>query len=356
MGDGSAVDRDALDTFERTARGVLAQPEVDVADALEQIGWRDFLDADAASAVPLVFGLLGELLLSSPALDDVAFAALGAAGEELRAAGHAFAHPWGLRAAATSTPTGYHVDAFVIGGRRDLPLALVADDGIVSVAAAALEWTPVVGIDPALGLVRARGVVAVGDVIVRDDAGTDAVAPACRRALAHELLGATDAMLALATEYAKVREQFGQPIGAFQAVKHRLADVYVARQAAAAVVGESWWSDPECTTLAAKALAATAGAAASEHCLQVLGAIGFTLEHDLHRYVRRVRVLDRLYGSDRELRTALGRLLQARGSRPASPDLPRISASFNHQIDVETPKPGAPKNLTVPSSLGTLRG
>ena len=153
-------------------------------------------------------------------------------------------------------------------------------------------------------------------MVVHEDADARGVAPACRRALAHELLGATDAMLALATDYAKVREQFGQPIGAFQAVKHRLADVYVARQAAAAVIDESWRSDPECTTLAAKALAATAGASASEHCLQVLGAIGFTLEHDLHRFVRRVRVLDRLYGSERELRTALGRLLQTRGRVP----------------------------------------
>ena len=163
---------------------------------------------------------------------------------------------------------------------------------------------------------RVRGAVEPDDVVVRDDVDASVVAPACRRALAHELLGTTDAMLALATEYAKMREQFGQPIGTFQAVKHRLADVYVARQAAAAVIGESWSSDPECTTLAAKALAATAGAAASEHCLQVLGAIGFTLEHDLHRYLRRVRVLDRLYGSDSELRTALGRLLQARGRVP----------------------------------------
>jgi alkylation response protein AidB-like acyl-CoA dehydrogenase len=144
------------------------------------------------------------------------------------------------------------------------------------------------------------------------------VTEACRRALAHELIGATDTMLKMATEYAGLREQFGQPIGTFQAVKHRLADVYVARQAAASVVEESWVSDPPCTTLAAKALAAHAGAQASEHCLQVFGAIGFTLEHDLHRYVRRVRVLDRLYGSEPELRRALGTLLRERGrvSRP----------------------------------------
>ncbi len=316
MAETTAIDRDALDAFERAARSALAQSDVDATDTLERIGWRDFLDADPASAVPLVFGLLGELLLATTALDDVAFAALGGPGEQMRAAGHAFAHPGTSAGVVTSTAAGYQVDAFVTGGRRDVPIALVADDRVVSVGPAAFEWTPVVGIDPELGLVRVRGTVRAGDVVVRDEVDAGAVAPACRRALAHELLGATDAMLALATEYAKQREQFGQPIGAFQAVKHRLADVYVARQSAAAVIGESWLSDPECTTLAAKALAATAGAAASEHCLQVLGAIGFTFEHDLHRYLRRVRVLDRLYGSDRELRGALGRLLQARGRAP----------------------------------------
>ena len=190
------------------------------------------------------------------------------------------------------------------------------DERVVTVATGSLEWVTAAGIDPQLGLARVRGVVASGDIEVHDDVDGGAVAPACRRALAHELLGATDAMLVTATDYAKARQQFGQPIGAFQAVKHRLADVYVARQAAAAVIDESWRSDPECTTLAAKALAATAGAQASENCLQVLGAIGFTLEHDLHRYVRRVRVLDRLYGAERDLRTVLGRLLQARGRVP----------------------------------------
>jgi hypothetical protein len=312
--EATTIDRDTLDIFERTARGVLAQPDVDVGAALDEIGWRDFLAADAASVVPLVFGILGELVLPSRALDDVAFHALGPSGEELRATGSAFAHPRRVAAAAGSGEIT--VDALVLGGRRGVPVALVVDERLVTVAASSLAWSTAAGIDPELGLARVRGVVVPGDIEVHGDVDGGAVARACRRALAHELLGATDAMLTMATDYAKVRQQFGQPIGAFQAVKHRLADVYVARQAAAAVVEESWRSDPACTTVAAKALAAHAGALASENCLQVLGAIGFTLEHDLHRYVRRVRILDRLYGSERDLRTELGRLLQARGQVP----------------------------------------
>jgi alkylation response protein AidB-like acyl-CoA dehydrogenase len=320
--EATTIDRETLDIFARTARGVLGRVDVDAGAALEEIGWRDFLAADAASVVPLVFGILGEGVIASSALDDVAFDVLGPRGEELRASGHGFAHPRGQRAAGSLTGTALVVDAVVFGAGRDAPVALVATaadaERLVTVEAGSpgLDVTPLEGIDPALGLARVRGSVATAEVTEHDEAGASAVRPACRRALAHELLGATDAMLAMATEYAKVRRQFGQPIGAFQAVKHRLADVYVARQAAAAVVEESWRSDPACTTVAAKALAAHAGALASENCLQVLGAIGFTLEHDLHRYVRRVRVLDRLYGSQRDLRTELGRLLQARGRVP----------------------------------------
>jgi alkylation response protein AidB-like acyl-CoA dehydrogenase len=320
--EATVIDRDTLDIFERTARGVLVQPDIDVGAALEEIGWHDFLTADAASVVPLVFGILGELVLAHCALDDVAFNSLGPPGEEMRATGHSFAHPRGVRHAGSVTAAALAVDAVLFDARRDAPVALVSttDDGerVVTVAAGSpgLDVTTLEGIDPALRLARVRGSVPIGEVTVHGDADASAVRSACRRALAHELLGATVAMLTMATEYAKVRQQFGQPIGAFQAVKHRLADVYVARQAAAAVVEESWRSDPACTTMAAKALAAHAGALASENCLQVLGAIGFTLEHDLHRYLRRVRILDRLYGSEGDLRTELGRLLQARGRVP----------------------------------------
>ena len=256
----------------------------------------------------------GELLLASTALDDVAFDALQL--ERTGDAAGAFAHPRRGDAAAAVRDDELVVDALVLGNRRGMPLTMVLGSDAVTVPAIALERAPVQGIDPSLGLVHVHGVVARADVTMHRDVAGAAVGSACRRALAYEVLGAVDAMLATAVEYAQVRHQFGQPIGVFQAVKHRLADVYVARRAARSVVAESWHADPEVMTLAASALAARAGALAAEHCLQVLGAIGFTLEHDLHRFVRRIRVLDRLYGTERETRTALGRVLLARGSVP----------------------------------------
>jgi hypothetical protein len=316
VADAPAIDRDEVDLFERSLRGLLDQPQADVAAALDASGWRDFLAVDAPSVVPVVFHLHGERVLASGALDDVVFEALGDTGVELRATTAAFVHPLRAADAGAQRDGDLLVDGVLLADCSDATVAVVAGARIVTVPASALERSTVHGIDPALGLVRARGMVSLAGLAMTDDVDTAALTHACRRALAHELLGAVDSMLTSATEYAGVRQQFGQPIGAFQAVKHRLADVYVARQAADAVLQESWRSDPECTTLAAKALAAHAGALASEHCLQVFGAIGFTLEHDLHRFVRRVRVLDRLYGSEAALRIELGRLLQRRGRVP----------------------------------------
>jgi hypothetical protein len=315
VADAPVIDRDEVELFERSLRGLLEQPDVDVDDALNELGWRDFLAADARSVVPVLFRVLGERVLAAAALDDVAFDALGEPGATLRATGPVFVHPRRAVAAGVVGDGDVLVDGLVLGD-RDAPLTVVADGLAVTVPAGVLDRATARGIDPTLGLVRVRGRVPFAGLVTSEGLDTASVTQACRRALAHELLGASDAMLASATEYAGVRRQFGQPIGAFQAVKHRLADVYVARQAAAAVLDESWHSDPECTTLAAKALAAHAGALASEHCLQVFGAIGFTLEHDLHRFVRRVRLLDLLYGSEPALRTELGRVLQRRGRVP----------------------------------------
>jgi hypothetical protein len=317
------IDTDTVDIFDRTLRGVLAGRDVDVdaTSALVEVGWRDFLAVEPAQVVPLVFHHLGELVLPSTALDDVALAALHPDGAAHFGDDVAVAHPRAGVAGGRVARTELVVDALVLGGRQPASLVVVAvtGDGLRVVTLPdldGLEAVAVDGIDPALGLVRVRGAVNTTHVVMADDLDAGAVAIACRRALAYELIGLTDRMLEMATDYAKVRTQFGQPIGAFQAVKHRVADVLVAARAARVVVDESWSSDPDVMTIAAKCLAAGAAAIASQNCLQVLGAIGFTLEHDLHRFVRRAKVLDRLYGSERELRAELGDALRARATMP----------------------------------------
>ncbi len=112
-------------------------------------------------------------------------------------------------------------------------------------------------------------------------------------ACAAQLLGATEQMLELAASYACQREQFGRPIGSFQAVQHQLADVKVHLEYARPVVYKAAWS-VACRATSrgvdvshAKLAAGTAGDLAARRSLQAHGAIGYTWEQDLHLWMRR---------------------------------------------------------------------
>ena len=179
---------------------------------------------------------------------------------------------------------------------------------------------PVSGLDPSLALVRVVGSVDAKTLVVGDAVDPERVDAACRRALAYELIGLATTMLSATSEYAGARVQFGHPIGSFQAVKHRLADVFVALRAAEAAADDSTGDPSEPDThlaaMAAKCLAGRALRIAAENCLQVMGAIGFTAEHDLHNFIARGTVLESLYGSAHELRVELGHRLLARGVMP----------------------------------------
>ena len=139
-------------------------------------------------------------------------------------------------------------------------------------------------------------------------------------AIGHELVGASRTMLELARTHALERIQFGQPIAAFQAVRHRLADTFVAIESADALLGGAWEDRSPATAAMAKATAGRAARTTARHCQQVLAGIGFTTEHDLHLHVRRVLALDELLGSSRSLTAALGReLLDTRRLPPLLP-------------------------------------
>lgn len=129
---------------------------------------------------------------------------------------------------------------------------------------------------------------------------------AARRALAHELVGASRAMLELARTHALEREQFGRPIAAFQAVRHRLAEALVAIEGAQAALEAAWLDESERSAASAKAVAGRAAKVVSKHCQQVLAGIGFTAEHAFHRYFQRVLELDRQLGSATVLTRELG--------------------------------------------------
>ncbi len=117
-----------------------------------------------------------------------------------------------------------------------------------------------------------------------------------------EGLGAASAGLDLAIDYAREREQFGRPIGSFQALAHLIADAHVARESAwssvlyAAAALEERGPDAAVAVAVAKAYGSRASRAVIETALQVLGGIAFTWEHDVHLLQRRVLSCERRFG------------------------------------------------------------
>jgi len=143
-----------------------------------------------------------------------------------------------------------------------------------------------------------------------------------RVAAAFEILGAAEGALDLALDHACTREQFGAPIGSFQAVRHLLAwartdsaaVLEVSRQAAALDLAA-----PSRFDEIAKALAGRNGRRICERALQVLGGIGFTAEQDHHHFHSRVLALDSVLGTSAELARGLGTWLRENRTDPQIP-------------------------------------
>jgi len=137
--------------------------------------------------------------------------------------------------------------------------------------------------------------------------GPRAIARA-RAAMAAEALGVAQRALELGVEHAKTREQFGKPIGVYQAVSHRLADTYADTELARSLVYWAAWCVAEddaqapVAAAAAKAFAVEAAVAACERSIQVHGGTGFTWEHPLHRFYKRALWLEGLGSRPPELR------------------------------------------------------
>ncbi|AZG45847.1 acyl-CoA dehydrogenase family protein [Gordonia insulae] len=189
------------------------------------------------------------------------------------------------------------------------PLAPVADvaylvrDGALSVATIGDAQATV---DPT----RTLAELLPGDVLADGVAIDDAV-DIGTLATAAQLIGMGGAMLTLAADYAQARKQFGRAIGSFQAVKHHLADVAIAIEMArplvhAAALGIDGLvpedTDVRRDVAAAKVAAGDAAHLAARRALQVLGAIGYTTEHDLSLYLTKTRALLTSWGTPASLR------------------------------------------------------
>ena len=127
--------------------------------------------------------------------------------------------------------------------------------------------------------------------------GTDpGVAHAAAILLAAEQIGAATRCLDLTVDYTKQRQQFGRPIGSFQALKHRMADLYVAVQAARAVVNDAADAPSPTSAALARVAATEAFSTVAAEGIQLHGGIAITWEHDMQLYFKRAHGSSQLLG------------------------------------------------------------
>jgi alkylation response protein AidB-like acyl-CoA dehydrogenase len=204
------------------------------------------------------------------------------------------------------------------------------------VPAADLEIKPLVSLDRTrrVAKVTATGVHVPRDHVIVDATGVlDRVAALLASA---EAVGIADWCTRTAAEYAKVRVQFGKPIGQFQGVKHRCARMVARLEQARSAVWDAFFvaasgigagnpgnaENAELPIAIAAALALDAAVECAKDCVQVLGGIGFTWEHDAHIYLRRALTLRQLHGPTSRWRARVADLTAAGRRRELAIELP----------------------------------
>ena len=210
-----------------------------------------------------------------------------------------------IRGECRCVPAGAQASLLVLPVSIDNTVAWVVLD------AAQLQIEEWKSVDPLRPVARIRA----DDAEVSTDRVLSAVPPSAGRAIITTLLSAEAVGIALwatetASEYAKIREQFGRPIGQFQAIKHKCAEMIATTERATAAVWDAAraideaaandWCDASTHYQFAAAVAATLAPVAAQHCaqdcIQVHGGIGFTWEHDTNVYYRRTLGLVAAFG------------------------------------------------------------
>ena len=291
-------------------RDAIAAAPVDrIDDALAELGWLDMLATEPDDAIAIVFETLGALNATASVLDDVVVTGLGLHPSPTLAAALPAFGTWvapGPAALATARVT---TATEIVAGGHPVPIARATS-------------APLGGIDPTMQLFTVS--IETTEILESWD---DAVAPEIleswddavalgRRAIAHQIAGATRAMLDFARTHALERVQFGRPVARFQAVRHKLAESLVAIEALDATLGAAAAEPGPLTAALAKAVAGQTARTVGTHCQQVLAGIGFTTDHAFHTYLRRTMLLDGLFGAADDVVVAIGHELLAGGSAP----------------------------------------
>jgi alkylation response protein AidB-like acyl-CoA dehydrogenase len=170
-----------------------------------------------------------------------------------------------------------------------------------------------------------------------DGVDTERVRDLAAVVLAAEAVGVAQWCVEVASEYAKVREQFGRPIGQFQGVKHKCADMLAQTELARAAVWDAARAADEpdvapLTTAAAASLAVDAAYRAAKDCIQVHGGIGFTWEHDAHLYLKRATTTRQLIGCTSTWRVRAAQAARGGARRRLAVDLPPEAEALREDV------------------------
>jgi alkylation response protein AidB-like acyl-CoA dehydrogenase len=231
-----------------------------------------------------------------------------------------------------------------------LPVAIDSGEEWVVLRADQLEIEPVKSLDPLrpIAHVRANAVEVADDVVLSN------LTMATARALMSTLLSAEAIGVArwatdTASEYAKIREQFGRPIGQFQAIKHKCAEMIADTERATAAVwdaaraideaSQNNWDTAASGVEFAAAVAATLAPAAAQRCaqdcIQVHGGIGYTWEHDTNVYYRRALILAASFGRRSEYPQKVVDTATTAGMRAVDIDLDPDTEKLRAEIRAE---------------------
>ena len=309
----TALTEDVLAMLRESLRHVLTETSnVPFGERLSELGWDDVVADDASTALRTLFEIKGETVSSADALTPTMARHLAALTDDpaLTDASVALPSPYGTSVCDADVLT---VEAVVLS-RPAATLVVAVGDRLARVSSVGLAITPMQGTDETLGLLRVTGAPTRSSWI--DGATWTQLETHARWLLACELVGLGRHVVTAAVEYTKVRVQYGKPIGVFQALQHRLASAHVAVVGASHVAAEAGVSGDAWVALVAKCAAGRAAEDACTQAQQCYGAIGFTWEHEFHRYLRRTYVLDQLFGNWRMLEHEIGIKLQESGVVP----------------------------------------
>ena len=231
-----------------------------------------------------------------------------------------------------------------------LPVAIDSGEEWVVLRAEELEIVPVKSLDPLRPIadVRANAVEVGDDVVLRNLSMTTAHA-LMTTLLSAEAIGVARWATDTASQYAKIREQFGRPIGQFQAIKHKCAEMIADAERATAAVWDaaraideasqnSWditTSAVEFAAAVAATLAPTAAQRCVQDCIQVHGGIGFTWEHDTNVYYRRAVMLAASFGRGSEYPQKVVDTATTTGMRAVNIDLDPDTEKLRAEIRAE---------------------